>query len=81
MSLQIITSLPFSLLWLCMKDQEAQEIPSPFCLYLEFRLANGEAWDEFANLQENRPNKMVKEIVLKAAQISRLTRDFPVFHI
>ena len=31
------------------------EIPSPFCLYLEFRLANCEAWDEFTNPRENSP--------------------------
>ena len=57
------------------------EIPLPFCLYLEFRLANCEAWDEFTNPRENRPNKMAKEITFKAAQISRLPGDFPVFHI
>ena len=35
--------------------------PSPFCLYLKFRLANCEAWDEFTNPQENRLNNMAKE--------------------
>ena len=33
------------------------------------------------NPRENRPNKMAKKIAFKAAQISRLTGDFPVFHI
>ena len=80
MSLQIITSLPFTLLLLYMKDREAQEIPTPFCLYLEFRLANCEARDEFTNPRENRPNKMAKEIACKG-QISRLPGDFPVIHI
>ena len=50
-------------------------------IYLKFRLANCEAWDEFTNPPENRPNKMAKEIAFKAAQISRLPGDFPVFHI
>ena len=49
------------------------EIPSPFCLYLEFRLANCEDWDEFTNPRENRPNKMAKEMHSKQQKF----RGFP----
>ena len=39
-SLQIITSLPFSLLWLCMKDQEAYEICDFFPFAILFMFEN-----------------------------------------
>ena len=50
--------------------------PSPFCLYLKFRLANSVAWDEFTNPQENRPNKMAKEMHSKQHKF-RGSQRFP----
>ena len=47
--------------------------PSPFCLYLKFHLANCEAWEEFMNPWENRPNKMAKEMHSKQHKF----RGFP----
>ena len=47
--------------------------PSPFCLCLKIGLAKCEAWDEFMNPWEIRPNKMAKEMHSEQHKF----RDFP----
>ena len=62
--------------WKTGKPKRFPSFSSLFWLCLKFRLAKCEAWDEFTKAEQNGEGN-----ALKAAQISKLPRDFAVFHI